>query len=395
MAMNAAAVQGSDKGEHAEDAQNTRSLWQVPLFLVGVGVLTGICLARPLGGDVVNRQVDNELREVRKLLNHPEIDVALAEKAIKTAAQALERTQTVPNRAGEARYLHGLAQVRLAQILNDPPRVDELWHAALEDFDAALQLSVPDSDHGRLNYRRAQAGYYTRENLVAVAARLQESAEMAEDKAEAYGLLVKAYMEQKPPKLKEALTANEKLRLVPPPVSEEVLAAARLQGGELLLHPDWPTRDADDRLKRVGEACKVLENVKPPAAPAEVVLQARLLRGQCYMDLNRWAEAGQLWKRLLDENGPGWPLRGRVLYLRGKCYSKVDPPQLLEAENAWKECAEGHYLNYAVAADLARAELLVQEPPVGRDPPGPRTGPGWRQQTHGVDQPPRELETAG
>jgi tetratricopeptide (TPR) repeat protein len=367
MAMNAAAVQGSDKAALAGDAQPTRPLWQVPLFLVGVGVLTSICLTRPLGGDIVNRQLDSELREVRKLLNRPELDAAQAEKTVDIASRALQRTQTVPNRAGEAHYLQGLARARLALILNNPtrvedsPRVVELWHAALEDFDAALNLSVPDSDRGRLNYRRAQAGFYTDENPVAVATRLQESAEMAEDKAEAYGLLVQAWMKVTPPRLKEALAANEKLRLVPPPVSEEVLATARLQGGQLLLNPDWPTRDANDRLKRVEEACKVLENVKPPAAPAEVVLEARVLRGQCYMDLNRWAEAGILWQKLLDENGPTWSLRGKVLYLRGRCYCKVDPPQLKEALAAWQECAEGHYPNHAVAADLARAELQVQE----------------------------------
>ncbi len=185
---------------------------------------------------------------------------------------------------------------------------------------------------------------------------------MAEDKAEAYGLLVKAYLDQNPPKLKEALKANEKLRLVPPPVSEEVLAAARLQGGELLLRPEWPTRDANDRTKRVEEACKVLENVKPAAAPAEVVLAARLLRGQCYMELNRWAEAGQLWKKLLDEGGKSWPLRGMGAVSAGQVLLQGRPASSsLEAVNARQECAEGHYPNHAVAADLARAELLVQE----------------------------------
>jgi tetratricopeptide (TPR) repeat protein len=361
MAMNEAAVQGSGNAERVEDAQPTRALWQVPVFFLGVGVLTGIFLCRPLGGDLVSRQVDSELREVRKMLNRPDLDVTQVQKAVTISARTLEHAQAVPDRQGEAHYLHGVAQVRLALLVNDEPQAKELWLGAVEDFKSALNQSVPDSDRGRLNYRRAQAGYYSGEDLAAVANRLQDAAEVADDKAEAYALLVKVYEEQKPPKLKEALAANEKLRLVPPPVSEEVLAAARLQGGELLLRTGWPTRDPNDRHKRVEEACKVLENVRAPGASARVVQEATLLRGQCYMELDRWDEAAALWKKLLDENSPTWPPRGKVLYLQGRCFCKVDPHQFAKAEKAWLECAEGSSAPHAAAADLARAELLVQE----------------------------------
>ncbi len=94
-----------------EAAHPFRQLWQVPMFLAGVGVLATVCLGRPPAGEVVARQLDRELATARQLLNRSDGDV---KAALDHARRALKRAEAFPDRLAEAHFLTGSAEARLA-----------------------------------------------------------------------------------------------------------------------------------------------------------------------------------------------------------------------------------------------------------------------------------------
>ncbi|MFO0926060.1 MAG: tetratricopeptide repeat protein [Gemmataceae bacterium] len=320
-----------------------QALWQAPVFVLGLAALVGVWFARPLWPDSPARALDRDLGTVRQLLARSDGD---PEQAISIAHRALEACARFPERAGEAQLLLGTAHLRLAEKA-DALRAREEWLKARQYLEQADASEVPEEDRMKLSYRLAKAGYHTGDQLARVIGRLEQSAEEADSRAEAYSLLTQAYLKLPRPDLHRALEANRKLRDVAE-ASEAELSSAKLLGGELLL-----------RLGKPEEARKSLEKISDQSAPA-VVVKARLLRARSYQDEKQWGEAARLYNAALADGRATVPEPVAVYYALGLCYRNQEQPK--EAARAWGECLQLARQPEAAAAALALADLRLQEP---------------------------------
>jgi hypothetical protein len=327
---------------HAESAP--RQLWQAPLFLAGVGLLVFVWMTRPFAANDSGRGVDRELDLARQQLGRSDGDAAAAADH---ARRALEFAEAYPDRRGEALFLLGSAEVRLAD------RVPELeaagfWQSARQHLEEAERLGVKESDRGRLQYRLAKTLFHTSADPSLVAERLAASADNADDRAEGYRLLTEAYLRLPQPNLKEALAANEKLRMVFG-IAPELQALSQLQAGELLV-----------RMNKAEAARKVLETIGPKA-PAGVVSKKRAMLARSYQAEGQWEKAADQWKVLLAESRDAPEERGPALYHYGLCLARLLQPQ--EAVACWEECVKVGKGEEAAAAALALAEVWLQGTP--------------------------------
>lgn len=341
MATNTAPT-ATSHGGHRRPA-TAQVLWQAPVFVLGVTTLLGIWFARPLWPDSPGRAIDRDLSAARQILSRLDGD---AEQAVRLAHRALEACAHFPDRAGEAQLLLGTAHLRLAER-TDALRAREEWLQARQYLEQADASGVPEADRMKLSYRLAKVGYHTGDQLPRVISRLEQTAEEADNRAEAYGLLTQAYLKLPKPDLAHAVEANRKLRDVAE-ASEADLSAAKLLGGELLL-----------RLGKPEEARKSLEKISDQAAPA-VVVKARLLRGRSFEDEKQWGEAARLYNAALADGRAAAPEPGAVYYHLGLCYRNQEQPK--EAARAWQECVNLAREPEAAAAALALADLRLQEP---------------------------------
>ena len=238
----------------------SRQLWQVPIFLAGVGALVGVCLGRPLGGDHTVRQIDRMLANARKSLSQPDSD---GKEAADIARRALDSAPAFPGRQATAEFLLGSAEVRRAER-GSPLESADFWQSARRHLEEAERLGVAERDRGLLQYRLAKTLFFTGEEPQRVVEQLASAVDAAEDHAEGYRLLTEAYLRLPKPNVEEALKANERLRSVLQ-ITPEQQALAQLQAGELNIRLGGPKR-------RV----KVLEKIGPQA-PAGIA-RARVMR---------------------------------------------------------------------------------------------------------------------
>jgi TolA-binding protein len=329
-------------GNDGPDAASWRQLWQAPVFVLGVAALLAAWLARSPGKAAPARKVEAALAAAREELDRPDGD---AERAAGYARSALADSGALPERAAEAHFLLGSAHLRLGERAS-PELAEEHWRLAQDNLEQAERLGVAAEDRGRLVYRLGKIGFLRKDNPDRVATRLAAAADQADDRAEAYTLLTRAYLAQDPPNLKGALEANLKLRQEVPQVDESVLGPARLLGGELLLRMGHPVQ-ARQVLEKVGEL-----------APPQVLARARLLRAQTYQDQRMWKEASELWKALLEDRRAPPPEPGKLRYHLGVCHRELDEPR--EAAAAWEECLRGSGGDEGPAAALALAELRLR-----------------------------------
>ena len=224
-----------------------RQFWQAPLFLAGLALLALVCYRRSFSTDRTAKEIDHYLAEARQVLNRANGDCRVAADA---ARKALDLAAQYPDRQGEAFFLLGSAEVRLADRA-PAPAAAEMWKGARHDLEEADRLGVGEPDLGRLHYRLAKTMFHTDADPKDVADHLAASVEMADDRAEGYQLLTDAYLHLPEPNVAAALAANEKLRQVYL-ISPELMGLAQLQGAELLLRlgPD-----------RADEARKVLDKI--------------------------------------------------------------------------------------------------------------------------------------
>jgi tetratricopeptide (TPR) repeat protein len=318
-------------------------LWKAPVFVLGVAALLAVCLARSPGKAAPGRKIEAALAGAREELDRPGGD---AERAAAHARSALEEIDAVPDRAAEAHFLLGSAHLRLGERAS-PDLAEEHFRLARDHLEQAERLGVAAEDRGRLTYCLGKIGYLCKDKPDRVAALLAAGADQADDRAEAYTLLTRAYLAQDPPNLKGALESNLKLRQEVPQVDESVLGPARLLGGELLLRMGHPVQ-ARQVLEKVGEL-----------APPDVLARARLLRAQTYQDQHLWKEACELWKALLNDRRAPPAEPGKLRYNLGVCHRELDEPR--EAAAAWEECLRGSPGDEGPAAALALAELRLRE----------------------------------
>ena len=224
-----------------------------------------------------------------------------------------------------------------------------LWAEARKRLEAAETEGVPEGDRGRLQYRLGVVGFYTHDKPENVIALIKSSIDQADDMVEAYTVLTQAYLSLPKPDLQEALAANLKLRNLPQ-APEEILAPARLLGGELEL-----------RLGRPEPARKVLENLGPKAT-ADMQARAVRLCARSWQDENHWAEAAALWQKALADGRHN----GEALYNLGVCAGRQN--QNAEAAHFWEECVQtGRDEGQAAAAALAELRLKGPNPETAVD----------------------------
>lgn len=318
-----------------------RGLWQAPVFVLGVGALAAVWLARPLlaHGDSASA-ARHQLNRAMQLIEHPEGDPA---DAVKAAQRVVDVKERHPELAAEADLTLGGALIRQAEQAEEP-KAAELWAEARRRLEAADKEKVPEADRGRLQYRLGVVGFHTHDDPRQVVDRLQANIDQADDPVQGYAVLAQAWLNLPKPNLQEAQAANYKLRNLPQ-APEDVLAPARLLGGELEL-----------KLGRPDEARRVLMNLGPKATPD---MQARALRlcARSWQDESHWAEAAALWQKALEDGR----LAGESLYNLGVCARRQD--QNADAEHFWERCVQaGGDEGQAAAAELAELRLKGPDP---------------------------------
>jgi tetratricopeptide (TPR) repeat protein len=316
-------------------------LWQAPVFVLGVGALVAVAAVRPTAARNGGCSFRRDLAEARRLLDRPDGD---APRAARLAERALEEADAAPDAAAEAQFLLGSALLRQAEQRGD--HAAEQYAAARLHLEVAERLGVAEADAPRLQYRLGKALSAARDDPARVIARLKPALDQLPhddpDLVDGYAVLTQAYLRLPQPDLAAALACNKALRDLPQ-AKEEVLASARLLGGELQLRLGDP-EGARKSLERVG-----------PQAPAEVQLKARLLAARSYEDEGRWAEAADLWQKALADDPPK---PSAVLYHLGLCCRRLDRPA--EAAQFWEKCVGLGAGDDTPAAALALAELRLQ-----------------------------------
>lgn len=319
-------------------AEPPQPLWPAPLFVLGVAALVAAWFIRPLWPDTTACRLDRDLATARQLLSRPDGDAA---EALKLASNALDHTDLLADRAGEAAFLAGSAHARLADAGDR-----DHWKDARDRLDQAAQLGVDSKDQPLLTFRRAKAGFHTGDPLPDVIARLEETVGTSDQRAAGYALLTQAYLNLPKPDLAKAIEANGKLRDVAEATEGELLAA-KLQGGELLLRQGKP-----------DEARRSLEKIGDQAPPA-VLVKARLLLARSYQEEKVWGQALSQYEMVLAKHKALVPELGVVYYNLGLCYRQLEQPK--EAAKEWQACVVHGKGPEAAAAAVGLAELHLAE----------------------------------
>ena len=317
-----------------------RRLWQAPVFVLGVGAVLCFLICQPYLSSLPTLCIERNLKEARAELERPNSDP----EEIARRLQSLIDHGVPDSLAGEAHFLYGTAHLRVAENMNGELARDH-WDIARDQLEQAEKWSVPESDQLKLQYRLGKVGYYLQSDPAKVVERLAAALDGADDRAEGYNLLSAAYLRLTPPNLEAALDANLQLRQLMAP--EEVLARARLSGGEILLRMH-NTKEARELLERIGNQ-----------APLAILTQARILRARSKQDENNWAGAATLWQAALADSHDTLPDAGLIRYNLGLCYRRLDLP--MSAEPIWEECVHNNSGDESYAAALGLAELYMQE----------------------------------
>ena len=325
--------------DQASAGPTWRGLWQAPAFVLGVAALTAVVLMRPLlaSGDAA-APLKRDLAEARRLLEHPGGD---PEQAAKLAQRVLDAKDRRPELAGQADLLLGTA--RMKQALNaEGDRAAELWAEARQCLEDAQKETVPEGDKGRLQLRLGVVGFYTHDDLNHVIALITPAVEESDDAVLGYTVLTQAYLQLPTPNVATALKLNLALRNRPE-ATEEVLAPARLLGGELEL-----------KLNKPEEARRVLENLGPKATP-EMKAKALRLCARSYQGEGNWPEAAARWDKALADD----KANGEALYNLGLCAQHQG--QGADAAHDWEQCVQAGGDEGRTAA-LALADMRLKGP---------------------------------
>src|SRR5947208_2002444 len=201
MAMNSASPSGpvppsfpSPPGGEGKVRGSVGQLWQVPVFLCGVLALAGFVLARSLWLDPAATAARGVLAEARRILHHPNGDVA---RAMALARSYLDRAGPAAPHAGEAHFLIGSALLRIART-SAGKEAECSWRQVRDHLEEAAQLGVPPQDETLLRFRLGLSGLKTGMDVPRVAQLLASSVAESDDKVEGYRALARVYLSLSP-----------------------------------------------------------------------------------------------------------------------------------------------------------------------------------------------------
>ena len=279
-----------------------RHLWQVPAMVLGVAAVIAVLTVRPRNSIDTTGDAEHQLREARKALEQSPPDAA---GALQHADSVLAMADQYPQLAGEAHFLAGSADLRLA----DDPAADVARERqlALQHFQQAADLHVPDADQPKVNYRLAKVSLASGGDPAKAIALLEKSAD-ADDPAEGYGLLALAYSRLTPPDLPKALEASkEQLNRALRTSDAKLQASARFRLGELYL-----------QLKKDKDARLMLSKVGTEAEPDEFY-KARVLLAESYEETPDWDSASRNWEQARQNPKLSGPEKAKMVYHLGLC----------------------------------------------------------------------------
>jgi tetratricopeptide (TPR) repeat protein len=289
-----------------------------------------------------SRQLERDLHAAHRALDDmpPDIDRAIAK-----AEQALANPRITPVQAAEAHFFLGTAHMRRAEEVS-PEIASASWELARSQFEEAEQQGLPEGYQPKLTYRLGKTYFMLQvepQRVIDLLSRTMGAA--ADDAFEGYGLLAQAYLRLPKADVRAALDATLKQLASLPEIDEPKLAQPRLLCGELYRRLDQPE-----------EARKVLARIGSDAPP-DVLFQARYLRACTLQDGAFWQEAAQLWEELKGDPRAANVGLGRVQYLLGFCYRKLDKPA--QAQKAWEEAIKSSG-EEGQAAAVGLAELRLR-----------------------------------
>jgi tetratricopeptide (TPR) repeat protein len=329
----------------ATESPSFRTLWQVPVFLLGLTVLIGVWLTRPWWNDPRTRKFELALESARAALEEGSSD-SLNQSLI-LLTQQLPELGWFPRRAGEVHFLLGSTYLRQADKRGGVT-AQEMNRQAVVHLDQAQARGVPESDRNLLAFRLGKALDRTGGEPNKVVYYLSQSVEslpadrVLEGRFEAFGMLTQAYL--KLGNRQAALEANERQLQLPILDQEALLAPARLLRGELL----WEQNRA--------EARRALARISSDAPPA-VLSRARFLLALGYQLDESWTEAAALWKILLAAGTEDAALRPQILFYLGWCYRHLERSP--EAVQIWQQLISTQGPE-AQAASLRLGELRLE-----------------------------------
>jgi tetratricopeptide (TPR) repeat protein len=351
-------------------------LWQVPVFLLGIGVLVAVLLLRPVLASSLGmpNKFARELHGARKLLDEPDGDLG---RAVAKLENLLQNIHEAPKLQSEVHYLLGTALLRGADR-RSLPAADEQRRQARAHLEQVEKSDLPSDEWLKYGFALGKAWALTGaepRKIIDILSPVMESA--GEEAFAAYGWLAKAYLSLPQPNLEAALEANAK-QLQLPTANETLLGAVRLERGELLM-----------KLHKPAEACDVLKRVRPPAADA-LIDRALELRALGHQEQAQWEEAVERWKEL--QARPIAPAtRARAGYHLGNCLVELE--QVAEAERVWEQSQAAASADEAPALALRLAELrLASDAPALAVPEFERavrdikTPADWRTPLIGLDK---------
>jgi tetratricopeptide (TPR) repeat protein len=311
----------------------------VPVFFLGVLALSAVLLGRAGWRPTGTPHADRDLAALRQLLDRPGAAPAELLAVLTRLAGQADRLPA----DGDTHLLLGSAHLRVAE--KRPDAADHLRKARTH-LEEAARLGVAADARRRLAYRLGKVLFREQADPARAAELLAAAVDgSAEDPAEGYAMLTQAYLRLPEPRLDAALDANLKLLQLPTD-DPAVLAPARIQRGELLF-----------RKGQRDEARKVLEGVKPPAAPG-LVAHARYLRALSHQHESHFQEAAPLWEEALADPATAPQNRGPIRCWLGTCYlrlgQRADAVRVWEGDNLWQAGGE---VGSAVALQLAAAHL--------------------------------------
>jgi tetratricopeptide (TPR) repeat protein len=318
-------------------------LWQVPVFLLGVLAIVAVWLGRPWIGRSIRMATDHRFQEARQAIEAGSID---ASRALALARELIEDRHSPTNRQAELHFVAGSAYVFLARQTRSDD-AGPLWKKARSELEQAYNLGVSEHDRAKLLYRLGEVAFKTHAPLRIVIDCLAASvAGAADNPIEGYTMLTDAYLQQPVPDLEGALSANE--RLLALPRSDDVgLGEARLLRGELLL-----------KLNRPEEARKVLARIPAGGSP-ELSKRTARLKAEVAEAAGAWAESAQAWEAIVKAEPDASPERLALVYRLGRSYQHLG--RLADTERALRKALAADP-ETAQAAAIVLADALVLTP---------------------------------
>ena len=314
----------------APPRDRTRSLWQVPTFLVGLAALVALWHA----GDRLRPSVGEQYKRTLLALK-PAVDRSPADvDQINSVLRRLPAADPPPEMLTVTRYMVGSAHVALAEANPAGPEAADHWATARKNLESAADAveqwantprspgvpapddPLPPADVKKLRYRLGRVwanspGTDPARTIETLTKYLPDG----DNPAEGHRLLVELHLASTPPN--EALARDnlrEFLTHAPTRADARTLNQARLRLGEL--HAKLGERD---------EARQVLERVGPDAPP-EVYAGARLLLARQKQESDDWAGAAKLWEQVRDTRAATEAQRGEAQVRLAEAYTRLGRP---------------------------------------------------------------------